>query len=100
MSPNETRLPAALEAAAGHVKATAQAVAERVAAGLGNQASSTTRVAERDLLLAAQIDLRKKMNTFHLSFGKHLMDKIQLEVTPRPDVRRKAAATDWQSLSL
>lgn len=99
MTPNETRLPAALEAAAAHVKATTQAVAERVAAGLGNQAQAATRIFERDLILATQIDLRKKMNTFHLSFGKQLMDKIQEEVSPRTDPRRKFSA-DWQTLSL
>ncbi len=100
MNPSETRLPAALEAAAAHVKATTQAVAERVAAGLGNQAQAATRIFERDLILATQIDLRKKMNTFHLSFGKQLMDKIQEEVSPRnADPRRKFSAS-WESLTL
>jgi len=100
MNPSETRLPAALEAAAAHVKATTQAVAERVAAGLGNQAQAATRIFERDLILATQIDLRKKMNTFHLSFSKQLMDKIQEEVAPRnTDPRRKFSAS-WESLTL
>lgn len=100
MNPSETRLPAALEAAISHVKATAQAVAERVASGLGVQSQSATRILERDLLLATQIDLRRKMNVFHLAFGKALMDKVQEELVPRNDPRRRPAATDWQSLSL
>ncbi|WP_348273452.1 DUF1631 family protein [Piscinibacter sp. XHJ-5] len=83
-----------------HVKATSQAVAERVASGLGNQAQSAGRVADRDLLLSAQIDLRRKMNTFHLSFAKQLIDKIQEEVAPRSDPRRKLGGADWQTLSL
>jgi len=100
MNPSETRLPAAVEAAAAHVKATTQAVAERVASSLGNQAQAATRIFERDLLLATQIDLRKKMNTFHLSFGKQLMDKIQEEISPRAaDPRRKFSAS-WESLTL
>ncbi|MBW8829837.1 MAG: DUF1631 family protein [Burkholderiales bacterium] len=99
MNPSEFRLPAALEAAAAHVKATTQAVAERVATGLGTQAQSATRIMERDLILAMQIDLRKKMNTFHLSFGKQLMDKVQEEVAPRQDPRRKFSG-DWQTLTL
>jgi uncharacterized membrane protein YgcG len=100
MNPSETRLPAAVEAAAAHVKATTQAVAERVAASLGNQAQAATRIFERDVLLATQIDLRKKMNTFHLSFGKQLMDKIQEEIAPRAaDPRRKFSAS-WESLTL
>ena len=100
MIPSESRLPAALEAAIGHVKATVTTVAERVASGLGTQSQSTTRAAERDLLLAAQIDLRRKMNTFHLSFSKHLVDKVHEEVVPRDERPRAPAATDWLSLSL
>jgi hypothetical protein len=101
MIPTESRLPAALEAAIGHVKATVHAVAERVASGLGTQSQSATRVGERDILLAAQIDLRRKMNAFHLSFSKLLMDKVQEEIVPRGgDRRRTLAATDWHSLSL
>ncbi|MFL6662860.1 MAG: DUF1631 family protein [Rhizobacter sp.] len=100
MNPTDSRLPSALEAAIAHVKATAQAVAERVASGLGNQAQSATRIIERDLLLSAQIDLRRKMNTFHLSFAKELIDKVQEEVAPRLDPRRKLGAADWQTLSL
>jgi len=100
MSPSDTRLPAPLEAAISHVKATAQAVAERVAAGLGIQAQSSTRIMERDLLLATQIDLRRKMNAFHLTFDHALTGKVLEEVAPRADSRRTLAATDWQSLSL
>lgn len=98
MNPTETRLPTALEAAIGHVKTTSMQVAERVAATLGNQAQSALRIIERDLLLATQIDLRRKMNTFHLSFIKALTDKVQQEITPRQEFRRKLA--DWQTLSL
>jgi len=100
MNLTDTRLPGALEAAIAHVKATAQQVAERVASGLGTQAQSAIRLHERDLLLATQIDLRRKMNTFHLSFAKELQDRVQREVTRRMDPRRSLAATDWQSLSL
>src|SRR3954470_21671353 len=98
MNPTDTRLPSALEAAIGHVKATAAQVAEKVATSLGNQAQTALRILERDLLLATQIDLRRKMNTFHLSFSKALTDKVQEEVAPRPEFRRKLA--DWQTLSL
>jgi hypothetical protein len=63
MNPTDTRLPAPWRRRSP-VKATAQAVAERVASGLGNQAQSAPRIRAR-LLLATQIDLRRKMNTFH-----------------------------------
>jgi hypothetical protein len=100
MNLTDSRLPAALEAAIAHVKATAQAVAERVASGLGSQSQSARSIIERDILLATQIELRRKMNTFHLCFAKELMDRVQREVAPRLDSRRTLAQTDWQSLSL
>ncbi len=100
MNPIDHRLPAALEAAVNHVKATVQAVAERVASAIGVQSQSSARVAERDMLLAAQIDLRRKMNAFLLTFGHELLSKIKSEVSPRQDARRTLASTDWQSLTL
>src|SRR5436190_3482221 len=100
MNASDTRLPTALEAAMNHVKATAQAVAERVASGLGNQAQSSTRIGERDLMLATQIDLRRKMNSFQLVFNKELSDKVREDITPRRDPSRKLAATGWETLSL
>lgn len=99
MNASDTRLPAALEAALSHVKATAQTVAERVASGLATQAQSATRILERDLLLATQIDLRRKMNTFQLTFSKQLQDKVQEEVAPRQDPRRRLGGS-WETLSL
>jgi hypothetical protein len=98
MNPSETRLPAALDAAISHVKATVQAVAERVASGLGVQAQSATKIMERDLLLTAQIDLRRQMNAFLLTFGKQLTDKVLDDIAPRAGQRRHVG--DWQTLSL
>jgi hypothetical protein len=100
MNPTDLRLPAALEAALGHVKATASSVAERVAQGLSTQAQSSARAGERELLLSTQIELRRKINAFQLSFSKALTDKVQQEVAPRSASRRTPAATDWQSLTL
>ncbi|HJV63081.1 MAG TPA: DUF1631 family protein [Albitalea sp.] len=98
MNASDLRLPPALDAATSQVKATVQAVAERVASALGNQAQAATRNSERDLFLAAQIDLRRKMNTFLLVFGKELLDKVQSDAVPRRHSGPKA--TDWQSLTL
>jgi len=100
MNPTDLRLPAALEAALGHVKATASSVAERVAQGLSTQAQSSVRAGERELLLSTQIELRRKINAFQFSFSKALTDKVQQEVAPRSASRRTPAATDWQSLTL
>jgi hypothetical protein len=100
MNPTDLRLPAALEAAIGHVKATVSSVAERVAQGLSTQAQSSARAGERELLLATQIEMRRKINAFQLAFSKALTDKVQQEVAPRSGSRRMPAATDWQSLTL
>ena len=48
MNPTDSRLPSALEAAVGHVKATAAQVAERVASSLGTQAQTALRMAPRE----------------------------------------------------
>jgi hypothetical protein len=98
MNPSDPRLPTALEAALGHVRATAAQVAERVSATLGNQTQSALRAGERDLILAAQVDLRRKINTFHLAFAKALMDKAQEQLAPKAPARPKG--TDWTTLSL
>lgn len=99
MNPSDSHLPAALEAALNRVKTTVLAVAERVAVTLGAQAQTATRIFERDLIMATHIDLRRKINAFHLAFGETLTKRVQKEVLPRTEVRRSAKA-DWQSMTL
>ena len=100
MNPTDSRLPVALEAALHQVITTAANAAERVALGMSTQAQSTTRIADRDLLLTLHIDLRRKMGTLQLVFSEVLGAKVRDETALREEVRRKHAATDWQSLSL
>ncbi len=100
MNPDDSRLSAALEAALHHVTSTAAAVAERVAVGMGTQSQSAARIADRDLMLAMHIELRRKMGSLRLTFNDVLTTKVRAETAPREDSRRKQAATDWQSLSL
>jgi hypothetical protein len=100
MNPNDSRLPAAIEAALQRVTSTAATVAERVAVGMGTQSQSSTRIAERDLLLATHIELRRKMGTLRSVFNEVLTAKVREETAPRQDTRRKRASADWQTLSL
>jgi hypothetical protein len=100
MNPSDSKLPPALDAAINRVKTTVVAVAERVAVSLGTQAQSATRIFERDLVLATHIDLRRKINAFHLTFSQTLQERIQRELLPRYEQRRRQAAADWQSLTL
>jgi hypothetical protein len=100
MNPTDLRLPPALEAALHHIKTTTAAVAERLVLNLNTQASTATRIFERDLLLNASLDLRRKMSTFQLVFNDSLVEKVRKEIAPKDDPSRKLGATDWQSLSL
>ena len=68
MNPTEPRLQAALQAAMSHIKTTAAAVADRVSDTLGTMALSSTRIAERDLMLSSQFELRRNMPSFHQAF--------------------------------
>ena len=83
-----------------HIKTTAAAVADRVSDTLGTMAVSSTRIAERDLMLSSQFELRRNMPAFHQVFREALGDKVNQELMPRQDAQRKFAATNWQSLSL
>lgn len=100
MNALDNHLPLALEAAVGRVKAAVVAVAERVGMSLAGQVQNVHGVRERDLVLGAQIDLRRKLNSFHGSFSDTLRERIQRELDPRGAARRRSAAADWQSLTL
>lgn len=100
MIPAEYRPPAAIDAALQTIQTTLVSVAGRVADQLGAGAQASVRIADRDLLDAAQFDLRRKMGTFQLVFRDTLRDKVQQELNPRPDARRKLSNADWQTLSL
>ena len=100
MSPIDPRQQAALDAAMNQIKATVASVADRVSDTLGLMSRSATRTSERDAMNSAQFDLRRNMAPFQLAFRDKLRDRVEHELTPRADLTRKLAATDWQSLSL
>jgi hypothetical protein len=100
MNPTEARLPAALDAALNQIKATAAAVADRVSDLLGTMSLSATRIAERDLMLATQFELRRNMANFHLTFRDSLRESVAKDIAPHGDGRRRLDMTDWQSLTL
>ena len=74
--------------------------AERVSESHGPIGQPSNRAVERDLLVAAQSDLRRNLGSFHRAFAEGLLEKVRLDIAPRIDARRSLAATDWQSLSL
>lgn len=100
MNVTDPRSQAAFDAAIHHIRTTTAAVADRVATHLGILASSASRIAERDALVTAQLDLRRNMSTYVLVLGDTLSKRVAREINPQIEASRKLAETDWQSLSL
>jgi len=99
-TPTDPRQQAALDAAMNQIKATAATVAERVADTLGLMSRSATKISERDLMNSAQFDLRRNIGPFQLAFRDTLRERVDHELRPHEEVKRKLAATDWQALTL
>ncbi len=100
MNQTDPRAQAAFDAAIQHIKTTTAGVADRVADQLGLLASAANRILERDALVNAQLDMRRHMSTFVLSFADTLTKRVNRELNPGGESGRKLAETDWQSLSL
>lgn len=100
MSLIDPRQQAAMDAAVNLIKNAVSTVADRVADLLGTMSLSATRIAERDLMLSTQFELRRNLASFHLTFREALRESIAKDLAPRADGRRRLEMTDWQSLSL
>ena len=100
MTAIEPRLQAALDAAIARIRTTVTSAADRVSESHGPIGQPSNRAAERDLLLAAQSDLRRNLGSFHRAFAEGLLEKVRLDIAPRTDGRRSLSSSDWQTLSL
>ena len=100
MTLTDPRLQATLDAATHPIRATLAAVAARVSEVLVAQGQSSTRIAERDLLAATQFELRRNMNVLQVVFTNEMNTRVNQELAPRDEGRRKLAEPDWQTLSL
>jgi Protein of unknown function (DUF1631) len=100
MTPTEPRLKAALDAATQQIQATLTAVAGRVSDQLGAQASSSGKVAERDLMISTQFELRRNASALHRVFLDELTERIRQELAPQEAPKRALSSADWQTLSL
>ena len=94
MNLTDPRSQAAFDAAINHIRTTTAAVADRVATHLGILASGAQRVFERDLLINAQLDLRRNMSTYVLTLGDTLSKRVTRELNPGHEPGRKLAETD------
>ena len=75
-------------------------VVNRVSESLSALAKSSARIAERDLMNSTQFELRRKIAVFHGEFAQVLREKIEQELFPRADSRRRLESANWQTLSL
>jgi hypothetical protein len=100
MTSTDPRTQAALDAAIHHIRTTVAQAAMRVGESLGAAAAATTRIVERDNLLATQQELRRNAGHFEGAFQDALREKIKQELAPRDEPKRKLASADWQTLTL
>ena len=100
MTLTDPRLQATLDAATHPIRATLAAVAARVSEVLVAQGQSSTRIAERDLLATTQFELRRNMNVLQVVFTNEMNTRVNQELAPRDEGRRKLAEPNWQTLSL
>ncbi len=90
----------ALNAAVVKVESTVALALERVLNTMAAAAASTARLAERDVLLDIQLQLRQKANAFLDEFSHAFEQQVHDEVSPRSALRSLPEAADWESLSL
>ena len=100
MTPTDTQLRNALDAAVSQIRATLTAVAARVSNNLVVMSQSSGRIAERDLLNSTHFELRRNIGPLNQTFADELDKRIGQELAPREDAKRSLAAADWQTLSL
>ena len=74
MTPTDPRLRAVLDAAMNQIASTVTEAADRLPESLA-LAQSGARGAEREVLVAAQIELRRNMESFRLAFAEDLRDR-------------------------
>ena len=100
MTPTEPRVQAALDAAMNLIRNAASSAGTRVAENLTALAQTTTKISERDQIIATQQELRRNAGTFQGAFFEALREKVAKELAPRLDTKRRLESADWQTLSL
>jgi hypothetical protein len=100
MIPIDSRTKAALDAALGHLVATASAASVRTVEALGGQASKATQAGERDAYLAARASLRQHEHTIAHNFETAIRAGMNPAVDARREMPRAPGPSKWDSLTL
>jgi hypothetical protein len=100
MNPTEPRTQAALDAAMIQIRTAAATAAMRVVENLSTLAQNSTKISERDQIIATQQELRRNLGTFQSTMHEALREKVAKDIAPRVDSKRKLESADWETLSL
>lgn len=102
MSAKNLQRTLTIESALNEVKATAATVGERVVQALNAQSAAAHRIAERDLLFSASLDMQRKSGLFQSTFNDALDAQVSKELSPEPQPFRKSVhgVSEWQMLTL
>src|SRR5450432_4497416 len=98
MNPIDPRAQATLDAALNLIRTAATSVATHVAENFTALALSSTKISERDQIILTQQELRRNIGSFQNAFFEALREKVNKEIQPRVDNKRKLESADWQSL--
>ena len=93
-------LPALLDAAVLHVKQALRQAAERSAESLGLSALAAHNAFLRDIQLAAQFELRRRMGAFVHAFDEAFDEQVRRECRPHGRGGSDQPMTNWDTLSL
>lgn len=102
MSAKNLQRTLTIESALNEVKATAATVSEHVVQALTTQSASARRIAERDLLFSASLDMQHKSGLFQSTFNDALDAQVAKELSPEPQPFRPSVhgVSEWQTLTL
>lgn len=101
MTSTDSRSQAALDAATKQINAVFSAAVGRVADKLGVSAQASMRIAERDLLITSQFQLRRNLSALLRTFADELSRRVSEELSTAVEPsRRPRTNPEWKTLTL
>jgi hypothetical protein len=100
MTTIDPRVQAALDAAMNQIRSAASTAAMRVVEALTVMAQNSTKISERDQIIVTQQELRRNLGSFQSTLLEALRERVEKEIAPRSDAKRKLESADWETLSL
>ncbi len=82
------------------IRTAAATAAMRVVENLTTLAQNSSKISERDQIIATQQELRRNLGTFQSTMHEALREKVSKDIAPRVDAKRKLESADWETLSL